>query len=169
MELKKIVWAAILAALSIVIDIAFKMIIPLQTMGTAYYAIPIIIGAIFLGPKYSIWIAFISDFISVFIAGHTFFPLFSLASTLWGVIPGFLLKGKTNLKRILIVVFLTHLIVTTVNSFALYIHFHKTIEALLVDLPLRYGLIIPNSLIIAILVHASLIPISDKNVFKISG
>lgn len=169
METRKVVWASLLAALSIVIDSIFKLIIPLQTMGTAYYAIPIVIAAIFLGPKYSILVAFIGDLVSVFIAGHPFFPLFSIASTMWGIIPGFLLKGKKNFGLILTVVLITHILVSALNSYALYVHYHRTIEGLMVDLPLRLGLIIPNSIIITLLVQAVIIPIEEKEVFKISG
>lgn len=159
MELRKVVWASLLGAASIIIDMLFKLIIPIQVMGTPYYAIPIIIAAIFLGPKYSIPIAFLGDLVSTTLAGHTFFPLFSIASTLWGIIPGLLLKNTSNFTFILLVVFITHILVSATNSLALYIHYHNSIEGLLVDLPLRLIMIIPNTIVITLLVEASIEPI----------
>ncbi|MDY0277371.1 MAG: folate family ECF transporter S component [Acholeplasma sp.] len=166
MEIKKVVWAAMLAALSIVIDFTFNMIIPVQTMGTPYYAIPIIIAAIFLGPKYSIMIAFLGDLVTVLITpGVTFLPLFALASIMWGVIPGLLLKNNKKFINILLVVLITHLAVTSINSLALFVHYHKSVTGLMVDLPLRLGLIIPNTLIISMLVEAVLTPVDSRITF----
>lgn len=159
MDLRKIVWASLLGAISVVIDILFKLIIPIQVMGTPYYAIPIIVAAIFLGPKYSIPIAFLGDLVSTLLAGHTYLPLFSIASMLWGIIPGLLLRVKYKFSTILLVVFITHIFVSATNSLALYIHMHKSIEGLLVDLPIRLGMIIPNVLIISLLVEGVLEPI----------
>ncbi|VEU80249.1 folate family ECF transporter S component [Haploplasma axanthum] len=165
MELKKIVLASILTALSIVIDITFNALVPTQTMGTAYYAIPIIIAGIFLGVKYSLLMAFIGDSLSVIIGGIPFFPLFSIGAMMWGLLPGLLLKNKKGFSRILVVVLITHILVTTLNSVALMVHYHKSITGLLIDLPLRAFLIIPNSIIIALLVEAVLTPIElRKNV-----
>ena len=44
MEIKKVVWASILGAISVVIDIVFKLLIPVNTIGIPFYAIPIEIG-----------------------------------------------------------------------------------------------------------------------------
>lgn len=162
MEVKKVVWASVLGALSVVIDVAFKNIVPLETMGTPYYAIPIIIASIFLGPKYSISIAFLGDLISVLLSPFPYLPIFSLGSLMWGLIPGFLLKDKYSFKNIILVVFLTHILVTSINSLALYVHYHKSVQALLIDLPLRSLLIIPNTIIISLLVEGVLEPIKIK-------
>ena len=162
MDIRKVVWASALGALSIIIDMIFKLVVPLQTMGTPYYAIPIIVAGIFLGPKYSILVAFLGDLVSTTLAGDPYFIMFSIGSTLWGVIPGLLLYKKEGFKRIIFVVLITHIIVTLMNSYALYYHFHKSISALLIDLPLRAGMIIPNTLIISLLVEASLEPIKIR-------
>lgn len=154
MELKKFTFAAMLAAISVVIDVIVKQLIGTNTIGTAYYAIPIIIAAIFLGVKYSLVIAILADAVSVLLAGQTFLPLFMVGPIIWGLIPGLLLKKNSNLFKIIVVLLITHLLVTTANSIALVIHIHKSWQALLVDLPLRAGLIIPNTLIIAFLTEA---------------
>lgn len=82
MKLKHVVLASLLGALSVVIDMLLNILIPIDTMGTAYYAIPIIVIAIFFGIKYSLFIAFIADAITVLTLGIPFFPLFSLASVM---------------------------------------------------------------------------------------
>lgn len=165
MELKKVIWASILTALSIIIDVVFKTIIPTQTMGTAYYAIPIIIAAMFLGVKYSLIVAFIGDLVGVLLAGVPYFPLFSLGAMMWGLIPALFLKNRRDFKSIIIVILITHLLVTSLNSFALMVHYHQSIQGLLIDLPLRAFLIIPNSIIISLLIEGVLTPIElRKNV-----
>lgn len=162
MKLKKVVLASILAAVSVVIDIIFKSIIPLQTLGTPFYAIPIIVAAIFLDVRYSVIIAFLGDGVAVLLSGQTYLPLFTLSALMWGLIPGLFLKHKSNFGFILLIVFVTHILATTLNSYALYVHFHRSIEGLLVDLPIRLSLIIPNSLVVALLVKAVLVPIEEK-------
>lgn len=164
METKKMVWAAILAAISVIIDTTLKLVIPTQLVGVPFYAIPIIVSAIFLGPKYSIIIAFLGDFVTLLLApGIPFYPLFSLASTMWGIIPGFLLyKKKPSLLIIGLVVFITHILVTALNSYALMVHYHASLAGLLIDLPLRLLLIIPNTMIITAVVKSIIVPIEDS-------
>lgn len=154
MEMKKVTFATMLAAISVVIDILVKNLIGTNTIGTAYYAIPILIAAIFLGFKYSVVIAILADAVGVILAGQPFLPLFMVGPILWGLIPGLFLNKKSNLLKIILVVFGTHLLVTTANSFALYIHIHKSFAAMLAELPLRLLLVIPNSLIIGLLSKA---------------
>lgn len=158
------VWAAILAAISVVIDVTFKMILPTQLIGVPFYAIPIIVSSIFLGPKYSIMIAFSGDLVTLMITpGVPFLPLFSLGSTVWGIIPGLLLyKKKPSLLNIGLVVLITHISVTSINSFALMVHYHKSFAGLLVDLPLRLLLIIPNTMLITSATRSLIIPIEDS-------
>lgn len=71
-----------------------------------------------------------------------------------GFDPGLLLNKNSNLFKIIAVLLITHLLVTSANSLALAIHIHKSWQALLIDLPLRAALIIPNTLIIAFLTEA---------------
>lgn len=154
MEMKKITFATMLAAISVLIDILFKSVIGTNTIGTAYYAIPIIIAAIFLGFKYSVVIAILADAVGVILAGQTFLPLFMVGPLIWGLLPGLLLNKKSNLFKIIVITFITHILVTTSNSFALYIHIYKSFEAMILELPIRLLLVIPNSLIIGLLTEA---------------
>ena len=94
METKKMVLAAILTAISVVIDTTFKLMLPTQLVGVPFYAIPLVIRAIILGPKYSVIMALLGDLTSVLIAGQTALPLFALGAMMWGLIPGLLLHRK---------------------------------------------------------------------------
>jgi len=165
MELKKFTFAAMLAAISVVIDVIVKQLIGTNTIGTAYYAIPIIIAAIFLDVKYSVVIAILADAVGVILAGQTFLPLFMVGPMIWGLIPGLLLNKNSNLFKIIAVLLITHLLVTSANSFALAVHIHKSWQALLVDLPLRAVLIIPNTLIISLLTEAVREPMMIRKSF----
>lgn len=96
MEMKKVTFATMLAAISVVIDILVKNLIGTNTIGTAYYAIPILIAAIFLGFKYSVVIAILADAVGVILAGQPFLPLFMVGPILWGLIPGLFLNKKVT-------------------------------------------------------------------------
>lgn len=165
MKLRKIVFAAMLAAISIVIDLLFKSVIPNNTIGTAYYAIPIVICGIFLGLKYSVVVAILCDTVGVLVAGQTFLPLFMLAPIFWGLIPALLLNKDSDFREILIVILVTHIFVTGVNSLALVVHIFKSWKGLIADLPFRLGLLIPNSIVISLLVQAIMEPLLIKPSF----
>lgn len=162
MKLKEIILAALLTAISVVIDVVFKSFIPVQTMGTPYYAIPIIIGAIFLGFKYSVIIALLGDVLGVLLGGVPFFPLFTVGALMWGLIPGLFLKKNKKFIIIVLVVLITHLLATFFNSVALMVHYHKSFEGLMVDLPIRALLIIPNTLVISLIIEAISIPFKER-------
>lgn len=165
--LRNIVWASLLAALSVVFDLAFKVIVP-NNIGFAFYAIPIIIAGMFLGVKYSIVIAILGDSVSVLLAGETFLPLFALGSLMWGLIPALLLNKDSDLKRIIFVVLITHLLVTSINSVALAVHIYKRVEGLYLDLPFRLVMMIPSSLVISFLSEALIEPIKIKKELEIN-
>lgn len=164
-ELRKIVWAALLTAISIVLDSVFKIILP-SNVGVAFYAIPIIIAGMFLDIKYSLVIAFLGDGVSVLISGDPFYPLFTLGSLMWGLIPPLLLNKDSKLPKIIVVVLLTHLFVTSINSLAIVVHYTKNFMGMLVDLPLRIALAIPASFAISFGVEALIEPIKLKESFS---
>lgn len=154
MDLKKFIFASLLATISVIINLVFKTLIQTDKIGTAYYAIPIIIACLFLGLRYSILVALASDIIGVLLSPFPFYLFFTISSLMWGIVPA-LLKGKRmNLFKLIIIVFITHLLATTTNSFAIAFHITKSYKAMLIDLPLRLLLLIPNTIIIALLTEA---------------
>src|SRR5690554_3669354 len=97
LHIRKISIAAILIALSIVLDIIFKQITVTDTMGFPFYALPVVIGSIVLGPVYGVLMGAGSDIISFFMFPKgTFSFWFVLAPIVWGLIPGLAVKVKTN-------------------------------------------------------------------------
>ncbi|MFH0766722.1 MAG: folate family ECF transporter S component [Bacillota bacterium] len=162
-QLQKLVLAASLAAVSVVIDVFFKYALGIQNFGLPFYAVPIIIGSIILGPLYGVIMAFVSDGIGVILANQGYLPMFVLAPIVWGLIPGLLMHKKYSTFKLSYAVPLTYLLASLSNTLALYIHFDmQTTLALLV---LRMGLIPFNSIIIYMVikdVYQKLLPFSER-------
>jgi|GEM_PF-3176246 len=167
MDLKKMIWASLLATISIIIDVFFKSSIPVLSFGTPYYAIPIVIASIFLGLKYSLIVAISSDFLGVIISGMPFFPLFTIAPIIWALISSLTLSHKSEIKKILFVIIIIHILASIFNSLALMVHVHKNIKGVIVDLPIRLLLIIPNSIILSCVIKSLLIPIEERLSIKL--
>lgn len=146
MYIQKMVLAASLAAISILIDVFFKFVLNIQNFGLPFYAIPIIFGSIILGPSYGVMIAIVGDVIGVVTANQTFLPFFMLGAIMWGLIPGLILHKKYTVTRLVWVIPLTYISASLSNTLALMIHFDiQTTISLLV---LRMSLIPFNSIII---------------------
>lgn len=123
-DLKKMILASFLAALSIAIDASIKAILGVQTFGLPFHNIPIIYASIVLGPIYGLGIAIIGDVLGLLLAGQIvyFAPWFMLAPIAWGLIPGLLLHKKYDRRKLIFVVGITHLIATVANTFGLLIN-----------------------------------------------
>ncbi|HRX45699.1 MAG TPA: ECF transporter S component, partial [Acholeplasmataceae bacterium] len=65
-QIQKLVLAASLTAVSVVIDAFFRIILNIQGFGLPFYAIPLIIGGIVLGPLYAGIMGFVGDAIGIF-------------------------------------------------------------------------------------------------------
>ncbi|HLT00411.1 MAG TPA: ECF transporter S component [Acholeplasma sp.] len=123
-ELRKITLAATLTAVSIVLDILFKLFIPPTfSFGFPFYAIPLVVGSIVLGPIYGGIMGFLSDLIGFYsnTNGYTYDILFALQAISWGVIPYFLAKRNSNWLNVGIAVTVSHIIATTFSSVADYV------------------------------------------------
>ena len=155
---QKMVLAASLAAISIMIDVFFKFVLNIQNFGLPFYAIPIIFGSIILGPSYGVMIALVGDVIGVVTANQTFLPLFVFGPIMWGLIPGLILHKKYVIHRLAWVIPLTYLCASLSNTLALMIHFDvQTTISLLV---IRMSLIPFNSVIMFFLVKDMLLKLN---------
>ncbi|MDY0338796.1 MAG: folate family ECF transporter S component [Acholeplasmataceae bacterium] len=164
---QKMVLAASLAAISIIIDVFFKLVLNIQNFGLPFYAIPIIFGSIILGPSYGIMIALVGDVIGVITANQTFLPFFVLGPIMWGLIPGLILHKKYVISRLVWVIPLTYLCASLSNTLALMIHFD--IQTTLSLLLIRMSLIPFNSVIMFFLIkdiHFKLNPFFERFEFK---
>ncbi|MBN3491196.1 ECF transporter S component [Acholeplasma equirhinis] len=120
-ELRKLTLAATLTALSIVLDIMFKSIIPANIQfGLPYYAIPLVIGSLVLGPHYGAVMGFMSDLIGFYSnsGGFTYDPIYALQAVMWGVIPYLIARRNSGWARIGIAVLVSHLFATFCSSLA---------------------------------------------------
>lgn len=110
---KKLVLCALLICATIVLNRFLSIRTPIITIGFSFA--PIILSAIILGPKYSTFIATISDIIGalLFPTGSFFFG-FTISSFLTGLIYGlFLYKKVYNLDKSLIIRLIISSIIVT--------------------------------------------------------
>jgi ECF transporter S component (folate family) len=161
--IQRLTLAAVLTSLSIVIDVISKMLIASPTFGLPFYAIPLILGSIILGPIYGGLMAIIGDTLGVFIAGVGYLPFFVFAPIAWGVIPGLLLKKHFSTFKLLIAVMISYLFATTSNTFAIFFYFGRM--AAYSTLALRLVFAIFNTLIIFNVVkdiYIRLLPLHER-------
>ncbi len=167
LQIQKLTLAASLAAVSIVIDVFFKYALGISNFGLPFYAIPIVLGSIILGPVYGAIMGFVGDGIGVMIAGQGYLPYFVIGPMVWGILPGLFLHKKYKPYKLAYVVPLTYLVVSLSNTFALFMHFG--IETTLALLVLRMVLIPFNSIIIFVIVkdvYRKLVPYHEQYSFQ---
>ena len=162
-NLRKLTLAAILTALSIVLDITFKTLVPAnQSFGFPFYAIPLVLGSIVLGPIYGGTMGFISDAIGFFAAPRGDYNiLFALQAISWGIVPFFLAKRNAKAFRVGFAVFISHLIASTLSTTADFLFHYLTLgkavnQALavaFVHVPLRLLMMPVNIIIITYIIY----------------
>ncbi|MDI6452902.1 folate family ECF transporter S component [Peloplasma aerotolerans] len=162
-QIQKLVLAASLAAVSVVIDVFFAYALGIPNFGLPFYAIPIILGSIILGPMYGAIMGFVGDYIGVMLSPYGFLPLYVIGPIIWGFLPGLILHKRYSVIKLAWVVPLTYLFVNLSNTLAGIIHlgFETTIPLVV----LRMALIPFNSVIIFILVkdiHRKLLPLHEQ-------
>lgn len=115
---KALVGGAILAALAIALK--FTSITSLEYRFT-FYDLPLMIAGIAFGPLVGGITGFITDWIYATTQGWPI-GLFTLSSIAWGLIPGLmmLIFKKVDLKRVILIVFVTSIVAFGLNTFALY-------------------------------------------------
>lgn len=117
----KITMASSLAALSIVLKVSFDMLIPINTYGFPFYSIPLILSGMYLGSYYAFLVGLVADTIGGLYPGP-YLPLFLFSSLAWSLIPC-LLSKNTKGVRWWIVIAMTYLTATALNTLAIYVHF----------------------------------------------
>jgi riboflavin transporter len=162
-QIQRLVLAASLAAVSVVIDVFFKYALNIQNFGLPFYAVPIILGSIILGPVYGMAMAFVGDAIGVVVSNQGYLPMFVLAPIVWGVLPGLFLHKKYSAHKLAYVIPVTYILASLSNTLALFIHFGmETTMALLL---LRMAFIPFNSIVIFFVVkdlYHKLLPFHER-------
>lgn len=144
----KLTLSAVLAALSVILKLAFDVWINTNFFGFPFYGIPLIIAGLLLGPYYALLIGFVADTISGLVMGYL--PLFLFSTIAWAVIPCLLIKDTKGIKW-WVVIFLTYLVATAFNTFAIWIHFSWA--GALSSLITRFSLLPAFSLIISVVTN----------------
>jgi ECF transporter S component (folate family) len=150
-ELQKLLLAVALTSISVVIDVLIKFVIPIETFGLPFYAIPIVIGSIVLGPIYGVMMALVGDTLGVLMSGYGYLALYALSAVSWGVVPGLIVRKKYHLLKLAIAVLLAYVLASLSNTFANFYYFGQTTA--IATLFIRIALIIPNSIVIILMTH----------------
>jgi ECF transporter S component (folate family) len=150
-DLQKLLLAVSLTSISVVIDVLIKYVIPVETFGLPFYAIPIVIGSIVLGPIYGVMMALVGDALGVLMSGYGYLFLYSLAAISWGLVPRLIVRNKYRIVRLAIGVLIAYLFASLSNTFANFYYFGQTTA--IATLFIRLALIIPNSIVIIVLTH----------------
>lgn len=165
-QLQKLVLGASLTAVSIVIDVFFKLILNIPNFGLPFYAIPIIIGGIVLGPVFGGIMGFVGDAIGMLIIGGDYLPLFVIAPIMWGVIPGLILNKRFSIFNLAWVILLSYAVANISNTLAMLFYWPR--EVTFAWFVLRLVLIPFNAIIIFVIVkdiHKKLIPFFERYTF----
>lgn len=113
-KLKKVILSGVLLALLIVLNRFLSIKTPLLVISFSF--VPIMMAAIWLGPKYSTLIAALGDFIgAILFPFGTYFPGFTVSAGITGLIYGIFLYKKPgkeiNNKKFILKLLISNLIV----------------------------------------------------------
>lgn len=147
--LLKVLFAVALTSISVVIDAFFKYALNISNFGLPFYAIPLIMGSVMLGPIYGGVIALIGDAIGVLLTGYTYLPLYAIAALSWGIVPGIMMYKKYSVMKLGFSILGAYVIASLANTFANYYYFGY--QTTLVTLGIRLALLPFNSVIIFII------------------
>ena len=157
-ELLKVALAVSLTAMSVVIDVLLKYVININSFGLPFYAIPIIIGSVMLGPIYGVMMALVGDALGVLFAGYAYQPLYALAAVGWGGIPGLFMFRKYSAVKLVFAVLVAYIFASLSNTFANYFYWGQ--ETTMATLAARLLLLPVNSAVIFIISHVLYVRLS---------
>lgn len=141
----KITLSAVLAALSVVLKLAFDLWINVDFFGFPFYSIPLILAGFLLGPYYALLIGFVADTIGGIVLGYL--PLFLFSTLAWAVIPCLLTKETKGIKW-WVIIFFTYLISTGFNTMAIWVYWGQ--KSAFGSLSIRLSVLPAFSMLIAI-------------------
>lgn len=166
---KKIILSAMLLALLIVLSRFLS--IETQFLVLSFSFIPIIMSAIWLGPKYSMMIAALGDLIgSLLFPFGAYFPGFTISAAISGYIYGIILYNKnkqTNNKKFLLKLIISSILVLGlvnifITSFWLHMLYGKAYYAIISTRTISQIIMLPIQVIIIYILNKFFNPIIDK-------
>lgn len=169
---KKIILSALLLALTIVLSRFLSINTPLLSIGFSF--VPMVLSAIWLGPKYSAIICGLADLIGALLFPFgTYFIGFTISAICKGLIYGFVLykKGEelTNKQLIIRLIIACVLVIGIVNilmnSVWLVIMYNKAFLAVLYTRLTAEVVMVPVQIITIFVLVNALRPITKKYLF----
>lgn len=167
---KKIILSAMLLALLIVLSRFLS--IETQFLVLSFSFVPIMMSAIWLGPKYSTMIAALGDLIGALLFPFgAYFPGFTLSAALSGFIYGLFLYSKNNtntsnkkflFKLITSSILALGLINIFITSFWLHMLYGKAYVAIISTRAVSQIIMLPIQVVIIFMLNKFLNPILDK-------
>jgi ECF transporter S component (folate family) len=160
-EIRKITFAALLAAIASVLKIYSLQLT--DTMRISVFPIPLILAGFYLGPTYGLMVGFVTDTAYWITSPNaSFWSLYTITTMVWGL-SGFLAKKmrfKHNVVSFSIVILLTSIFETVANT---YFHYLIGIPYLVTLVPR----IITMFVRLPILVYLTIILVEKLKVLKI--
>ena len=166
---KKMILSALMITLSIVLSRFLSIKTPF--IAISFNFVPILLSAIWFGPKYTIIIAGISDLIgAILFPFGEFFIGFTISSILAGAIYGFILYKKDvelTKKQLLIRLIISSFIVTIfvyilLNTLWLVIMYDKAFFVLVGARAIKEFIMLPIQIVTVFLLVQALKPITEK-------
>lgn len=161
-ELKRITVASLLVAISVVLGVVFKTVVPAGlNFGFPYYAIPLVIGSLILGPIYGGMMGLISDYLGfIILPVGEYDVIFALRAVMWGVIPWFFATYKSKWYQVFLSIFFAHIFATLSSTFSNFLYqylltndYDASILFATGNLGLRVSMLPVNVIIMTVLVH----------------
>ncbi len=169
---KKIILSALLLTLTIIL--ARFLSIKTQFIAISFSFVPILLSAIWLGPKYTVIISGFADLIgAILFPFGEFFIGFTISSVISGLIYGLILhkkQGEFTKKQILVRLIIASSIVTIfvnmiLNTLWLVIMYDKAFIVLLGARAVKELIVLPVQVVTMFLVYQGLNPITKKYLF----
>ncbi len=169
---KKLILSALMLTLSIVLSRFLSIKTPLLSI--TFNFVPIMLSAIWLGPKYSVLIAGLSDIIgAVLFPFGEYFIGFTISSVLTGLIYGLALykKEEFSKKQLLIRLIISSLLVivfvnTVLNTLWLVIMYNKAFFVLLGTRIVKEIIMLPVQVVTMFLLVTALKPVTSKYLYN---
>ena len=171
-KIKKIVLSALLLALTIVLSRFLSINTPLLSIGFSF--VPMILSAIWLGPKYSAIICGLADLIGALLFPFgTYFVGFTISAICRGLIYGFALykngeefSNKEFIIRLILACFTVILIVDVLmNAAWLMIMYNKAFFAVLSARIVPQLIMLPIQIVTIFALVKALKPVTKKYLF----
>ena len=173
-KMKKLILSALLLTLSIVLSRFLSIKTPLLSI--SFNFVPIMLAGLWLGPKYTMIIAGISDLIgAILFPFGEFFIGFTASSVLMGLIYGFLLykkdgtelSNKSLMFRLIVSSVLVSLIVNLgLNTLWLVIMYDKAFFVIVGSRAIKEAIMVPVQVVTMFALVNAIRPIAKKYLFE---